>query len=491
MQKKRRWLFFLLALLLCGCGFGPTAKEADSEKTDGNTGFEVTSVDSYDSMDVATVESIDLTEKTITLINTAVSKTYTLTFDGTTRFYDKNMQSLAAMQIHGGDVVEVTFLKSKKTLNTLQLYPGSWIMEGVSSFQIAQSGKVVEIYGEKYCFTDNSIVLIPGGKGELMDINVTDTITVTGMDHDICSITVTKGHGYLRLANDAMVIGGWIEVGNGIIRPITEDMLLLVPEGEYQVSVSVGNASLKNKVAIKRDQETVFDCSSFEPEEIKYGSILFTVEPENTNVYIDGTKVDLSAPVELTYGIHQMIARAAGYETLSKYIKVGSEYATLAVLLEEVAEETQESAEESGSKETDKTETGETESVGTESESESEPESESESTAQETDTESEETKESDKEESASTQNNDSSAIDTTASTTYRVYVDAPSGVEVYFDGTYVGLSPTNFKKVAGSHTITLRKSGFVTRSYTIQIDEEQKDISYSFSELESLSEQGD
>ena len=63
-------------------------------------------------------------------------------------------------------------------------------------------------------------------------------------------------------------------------------------------------------------------------------------------------------------------------------------------------------------------------------------------------------------------------------------MDAPEGVEVYLDGNYVGISPCSFRKYSGSHIITLRKSGYETRSYTIQVDKEEKDVSYSFADLE-------
>lgn len=35
--------------------------------------------------------------------------------------------------------------------------------------------------------------------------------------------------------------------------------------------------------------------------------------------------------------------------------------------------------------------------------------------------------------------------------------------------------------------ITLRKSGYETRSYTVQVDEEEKDVSYSFVDLTASS----
>ena len=51
------------------------------------------------------------------------------------------------------------------------------------------------------------------------------------------------------------------------------------------------------------------------------------------------------------------------------------------------------------------------------------------------------------------------------------------------DGNYVGIAPVSFKKDAGSHVITLRKTGYTPRSYTIQVDSEDKDVTYSFAEL--------
>ena len=66
---------------------------------------------------------------------------------------------------------------------------------------------------------------------------------------------------------------------------------------------------------------------------------------------------------------------------------------------------------------------------------------------------------------------------------YKVYIDAPEGVEVYLDGNYVGVSPCSFPKSEGAHVLILRKEGYETRSYTLQIDDAEKDMSYSFADL--------
>ena len=82
---------------------------------------------------------------------------------------------------------------------------------------------------------------------------------------------------------------------------------------------------------IHRDEETLLDVSDLKGEEVKTGNVFFTLTPADANVYIDGEKVDTSAYITLEYGIHQMIVKAAGYETISQYLKVGQENANLNV----------------------------------------------------------------------------------------------------------------------------------------------------------------
>ena len=87
-----------------------------------------------------------------------------------------------------------------------------------------------------------------------MDINQCDKLNIQGIGHTVYSIAVDKGHGYLRLKNDEYFLGGWIEVGQEIIRTVSEDMLLVVPEGTYDVLVSAQGVSGTKKVTIKRNE---------------------------------------------------------------------------------------------------------------------------------------------------------------------------------------------------------------------------------------------
>ncbi|MCR4727596.1 MAG: PEGA domain-containing protein, partial [Lachnospiraceae bacterium] len=64
-----------------------------------------------------------------------------------------------------------------------------------------------------------------------------------------------------------------------------------------------------------------------------------------------------------------------------------------------------------------------------------------------------------------------------------IFVTAPVDVEVYFDGNYIGRCPVSVAKKAGSHTITIRKTGYETRTYTVLIENTAKDVYYSFDAL--------
>ena len=65
-----------------------------------------------------------------------------------------------------------------------------------------------------------------------------------------------------------------------------------------------------------------------------------------------------------------------------------------------------------------------------------------------------------------------------------ITIEAPVGAEVYQDNLYMGIAPVTYNKTAGEHTITLRKPGYVTRSYAITIVDDDNDVTYAFPDLD-------
>lgn len=441
-----------IMMLLTGCtsqassiGF---AKEQENVV---DTGFTVTSVGSYDSADTAVVMAVDQENKGITFLNMDTGKQYTLYYNGTTYFKDKYEGPMTVSQIQAGDIVDVNFLKGKRQIASVQISPKAWSYDKIDNYDLGGINHTASIGSTVYSLPDEAAILSEGRRVEAMDVVKQDVVTIRGIDHKIYSVEVEKGHGYLRLKGDEALVGGWIEVGSAVISTITEGMLLTVPEGSYQVVLSNGRASCTKDVVIERNKETVLDVSDVEIAQDKTGKILFAVTPATASVSVDGKAVDISSAVELPYGIHQVSIEAQGYSSLKKYIQVGSEFATISFTLDPKEED---SGISDNSLETDYRQTS------------------ADSTLNDTTT-------------GTVSGNSISENTTTATnkTGNKIYVDKPKGVEVYLDGSYVGVSPVSFKKVTGSHTLTLRKAGYKTRSYTIYLYNDGEDITYSFADL--------
>lgn len=421
MKKKVQLVILIALLVLSACGerrSGQRDEVGTKEPERVDTGFVLTGPNSYDSADTAILTEKNKKENRLTFLNLNRGRYYTLEMDGTTHLYDKHGGSISLDQIFAGDIVDITFLKSTKHLTSMQLSSQAWKNEGVARYSIDYVRGEVTIGEDVYKLTDNTQYLSMGNNIEKMDLNAVDVLNFQGIGNQVLSVSVEKGHGYLRLLNDENFVGGWIEVGQTAIQSITEDMLMVVPEGSYQVNISHrGGGGIKD-VVIHRNEETALDIGDLEVAKVQTGMVLFSISPSSAKVYIDSIETDVSEPVTLEYGIHQLIVKANGYKSITQYIRVAQASIGINVELESMKAD---------------------------------------------------------------DNNEKK--DTNTTTSYKVHVDAPEGAEVYLDGNYMGVAPCSFKKTSGAHVITLRRSGYTTRSYTVQIDEEEKDVSYSFEDL--------
>jgi len=199
---------------------------------------------------------------------------------------------------------------------------------------------------------------------------------------------------------------------------------------------------------------------------------------------MEGEKADYTQPIRLEYGIHQMIVKAEGYETISQYLKVGQQNANLNVELEPVGTQTSENEEEENTDTDQSNPAGEAQPETTQPGQTTEGQTNTAQSGQATEGQTNTAQPGQAIEGQTNTTPTGQQQETaTGEGTWRVKVNAPASVEVYVDGNYVGLAPVSFPKKAGSHVISLRKTGYQTRSYTIQVDAEKKDMELSFSEL--------
>ena len=110
-------VLLVIAGVLTACAFNNQPISQEEKKS---TGFIAADPGVYDSADTAVVTAVDTENRTLTLKNMSVNRQYTLHYDGASYFYDKYGKALSASQVKPGEIVDLTFFKSKKRLNTLQ-----------------------------------------------------------------------------------------------------------------------------------------------------------------------------------------------------------------------------------------------------------------------------------------------------------------------------------------------------------------------------------
>lgn len=413
-----------MLFLLCACTTGKSeSKEAkptdnkETEVTEVTAPFTAALPGEYDSKDTSVVTKVSKVTDSITFYNYGLSKSYTLSFDKVTSFYDKYEIPMSVDQVNQGDIVDISFLKGKKLLVSLKERKDALSLPDVTGFEINENAKKFNYGSDSYKITDSTIVLAENEKRALSDLSEIDHVSISGIDKDIYCITLKTGHGTLSLKGQDELIDGVIEVGGNILT-IKKNLTIDLPEGEFDATISKGKTSVNRKVNIQRDQKATLDLSDVVLEEDKMGRVYFDVYPKEAKLYIDSKLVDSSELIELTIGTHKVEAVMDGYETFTRVLNVGEETATMSVILEE--KETQDS---SKAKEDSKTKG------------------------------------------------------------FYLRVNTPVGAEVEIDGNYVGVAPIAVEKVAGSHTIKLTKNGYVTRTYTVVVENTAADSNYSFSDL--------
>ncbi len=478
------------ALALAGCSLQDIADQlsqnpaADSsaQETQPQQDTAVRPSNIYDSEDTAVVVKKDYEAGTIQLQNIRTSRRYTLNYSGTTRVYNRHGDDISMKQLEEGSVVTARFYRENKALSYIKAISDGIYYSKLDNYSMDLEKGTFSTGGNIYNISGHIVVISDGREADLMDVNKVDVLSVWGYDNMIYGINVERGHGYLRLQNETYFVDGWVEVGDRIMRKITKDMLLVVPEGTFDVTVSSKGSSATQRITFARNEEMAWDLGSIEITVVQKGSIIFAITPATATaaVTIDGNAVNIAKPVELDYGLHRMRITAEGYDTISQYIRVAEPTASIDIELQKSEEESVQ--EESSSADTSLAQNDNT----TASPPGTKTQTNTDTDANDGGEESSESKESDGDDNKENDDDDDDDNVISSDSDYKVYIDAPDGVEAYLNGNYIGITPVSFAKTAGNYVITLRKTGYQTRSYTLQIDSEKKDVNYSFTELSEL-----
>lgn len=362
-----------------------------------------------------------------------------------------------------GTVVDVVYYSDTLKLVSIDISESGRVMEEVTKFTADVAEGKAKYKGTSCTMSEFVIAIDKGQIIDVTEINTEDQVTLNFYNNVLVSVAVEKGHGYVRLTNHDTYVGGMVEIGYDVIVPVTDDMLVAVREGSYTLRIYKNGFSNSKSIVVNRDQETTVNIGDIA---IPTGTATFTITPTDATIYVNDVAIGGNTYTNL-YGNYEIKIEAEGYKTFNGSFKISKTVNTYTINLVALEDEDDEDEEEDST-----------------TESTTEEETASDTDASEEDTEENSTEEDSSAESTSTEG---TTTESTGEVTDNIItIKTPVGASVYVDGDYVGIAPVSFTKVVGAHTITLYKSGYLIKSYTIQATNDGKDDEYSFADLTSL-----
>lgn len=350
-QSGKHWLLalviFTVFVALSGCGRkddGPVSMKGYASGVEAATEEETQAEESS----LYTVSGVDTTLSTMTFLNIDTGRYEQYSYTDGTIFKDRHGSLISAASMVPGKVVTLTLRDKDLILEKVEQSADAWEMDDIGKFSYNEEDKIFTIGNTKYSYDEELQVFSGDAAIELSAVTGQDTLRIQGIDRKVLSVSVTTGHGVIQLVNTQALEGGWLSLNHKNYYKITENMQLEVPEGTYELTVAGNGYGGSTEVAVTRNEQTSVDVDSIKGEDPKYCTLTFAVDVAGALMYIDGSQVDYTQPLQLQYGIHSIQITADGYDTWSKRLYVNSPEAQIEIAL---------SGDDTGSTETESTET--------------------------------------------------------------------------------------------------------------------------------------
>ena len=350
-QSGKHWLLalviFTVFVALSGCGKkddGPVSMKGYASGVEAATEEETQAEESS----LYTVSGVDTTLSTMTFLNIDAGRYEQYSYTDGTIFKDRHGSLISAASMVPGKVVTLTLRDKDLILEKVEQSADAWEMDDIGKFSYNEEDKIFTIGDTKYSYDEELQVFSGDAAIELSAVTGQDTLRIQGIDRKVLSVSVTTGHGVIQLVNTQALEGGWLSLNHKNYYKITENMQLEVPEGTYELTVAGNGYGGSTEVAVTRNEQISVDVDSIKGEDPKYCTLTFAVDVAGALMYIDGSQVDYTQPLQLQYGIHSIQITADGYDTWSKRLYVNSPEAQIEIAL---------SGDDTGSTETESTET--------------------------------------------------------------------------------------------------------------------------------------
>ena len=327
-------------LLLCGCANSKdnTSKRIYNHSLQKEATEKEESLVNSDQIDINEdylIVSINSADETMRVYRYDNNLEYQYYYGLNTRFLDKygNYTSVANFQV--GDIINISETDLSGKVTEVRKASDVWVYDEVSRFSINAQEGILEIADKNYRIDNDTYIFSGGEQTSVETITDQDKLSVVGIDKKILSISVTTGHGTLQLANTGLFEESYLQLNRNIFAMITENMEMELPEGVYTLVVANNGWGGSKEIEIKRNETTLVNLEEIKGEGPSYGEVMFVVDVDDAQIFIDDEQVDISAPVQLTYGAHSFEIVAEGYDKWKKTLYVNSPEATIELTLED------------------------------------------------------------------------------------------------------------------------------------------------------------
>ena len=466
-MKNNRWLPVIIMLCLIGLGVfvgvntilnTKRSKPFVSSKTEITSSTPAAVNNEIKKETIAVLRGIDKEGGRIGVYLVNEMKETSFAYDLATSVKSVNNQELVMPELKLGSILNLEFRAETDMLAKVEVNKEAWDYQGVRNLVINEVLSKMQIGESNYMYDAGLTVISCKDNVSLSNIDtLKDTLEIRGIGEKILSIDITTGHGILDFAGYDDFLGGTIEVGYDVFDDITDNMKYVLREGQYKVIMKNGNLSVNKVVDIKRDRTEVLKLSDFTKEMDKSSKVTFNLSPSNAAIYIDGREVDANSKLTLNYGEYLVKVAAEGYTGFEKVVTISKPKTVMSIALALKKEKPQEEDEDDGMTEP---------STGVENVENNLDDLE--------DNEISNTPSEDEEDEETKVRTDSTKI---------ISFRKPEGATISFDGKVIGDAPCEMTKVTGEHDITLKKDGYETQTYTVDIDDDGEDVVFSFPEM--------
>lgn len=454
-------------------GLTPAQEENRQEnmEDDGHITSEKEDIYAEGNKAVGVLREIDEKTQTITVYQIAKKEEVTFSYTGATEVISRyGSTAMSIRQLSPGLIVYTVCEAGGEKLLRIQEDESGWTYKGASDVEIDRVNESITIAGRKYQLDRGITVVNQGELVELDSVAPLDILTVRGVDNRVYSLEVSVGHGELQFANFSEFVGGSIEIGYDVFDQIHEGMEYTLREGSYKLVMRNQGRSVNKYITIERDKVFLMDLLEYREEIGRTGLVSFYLEPEEAEVYLDDRVVDVSLPLELGYGEYVLRVSCEGYESCERLLTVSAATQSIRIDLAGSKAETDggylgdlSTNPENGWEDSDNDDLDSDINTGSDI-----------IELEDWDTSGE---------MGDPEENQTESSGNVVMTEQYIMISKPVGASVYFDGNYIGVAPVQTTKVTGEHQITFKQDGYISKTYTIDVEHDAENPIFSFPAL--------